>query len=91
MFNDDNIILGKSLIMIFTILLVIVVLGVLCALIIKTRQLRKLKELYDLALKSGDKTKALAAGRKYYQSLRGYKELTALDELEIMKDISEMK
>ncbi len=46
----------------------------------------ELKEQYELALKSGDKRKALEAGRKYYAKLRGGK-LTIQDEQAIANDM----
>lgn len=55
----------------------------------KNDMLKQLKESYEAALQSGDKEKALAAGRAYYQSLRGG-ELTAADERLILKDVSGM-
>ena len=50
----------------------------------------ELRYEYSAALQSGDKEKALALGRKYYQSLRGG-EPTEIDERAIAKDISTMR
>lgn len=50
----------------------------------------ELRYEYSSALQSGDKEKALALGRKYYQSLRGG-ESTESDEKAIANDISTMK
>jgi hypothetical protein len=50
----------------------------------------ELKEDYDLALKSGDKKRALEAGRKYYSKLRGGK-LKLQDEQAIANDMKTME
>ncbi len=50
----------------------------------------ELRYEYSAALQSGDKEKALALGRKYYQSLRGG-EPTEIDERAIAKGISTMR
>jgi len=50
----------------------------------------ELRHEYSSALQSGDKEKALALGKKYYQSLRGG-EPTSEDEQAIFKDLSTMK
>lgn len=82
---------AKYLSMIFAILLTVVVSFVVVLLIFKNNKIRKLKADYESALKGNDKDQALKAGRKYYAALRGYKDLTALDELDLTKDISTMK
>lgn len=50
----------------------------------------ELRHEYSSALQSGDKEKALALGKKYYQSLRGG-EPTSEDEQAIFNDLSTMK
>ncbi len=50
----------------------------------------ELRYEYSSALQSGDKEKALALGKKYYQSLRGA-EPTNEDEQAIFDDLSKMK
>ncbi len=50
----------------------------------------RLKDEYAKALRSGDKQKALEAGRKYYAKLRGGR-LTIYDEQAITNDLSTMK
>jgi hypothetical protein len=50
----------------------------------------ELRHEYSSALQSGDKEKALALGKKYYQSLRGG-ESTSEDEQAIFNDLSTMK
>ncbi len=50
----------------------------------------ELRHEYSSALQSGDKEKALALGKKYYQSLRGG-DATKDDEQAIANDLSTMK
>ena len=56
----------------------------------ETEFLRKLKNDYDTALRSGDKAKALELGRNYYRYKRNH-ELTIYDEQAIANDLSAMK
>lgn len=51
---------------------------------------QKLLQDYREALKSGNKGKALEAGRKYYSALRDNKGLTLYDEQAISNDLSTM-
>ena len=55
----------------------------------KNRKQKRLKEAYDDALRSGDKRKALEAGRAYYSFLRSGK-LTMYDEQAINNDLIAM-
>ncbi|RYZ51273.1 MAG: hypothetical protein EOP49_12115 [Sphingobacteriales bacterium] len=54
------------------------------------KQTLQLKEMYENALKSGDKQNALQVGRRYYSSMRGG-ELSIYDEQAIANDLSAMK
>ena len=53
--------------------------------------IKKLKKEYDDALRSSDKQRALAAGRKYYAKLRSDGLLTQYDEQAIANDINAMQ
>ncbi|WP_338876925.1 hypothetical protein WBJ53_14815 [Spirosoma sp. SC4-14] len=53
------------------------------------RKEAELKAIYDDALRSGNKSRALAAGRAYYSHLRKGK-LTIYDEQAITNDLSTM-
>jgi hypothetical protein len=50
----------------------------------------KLKTEYDEALKSGNKARALYAGRAYYESTHTGNHLTTHDEQAITNDLSAM-
>lgn len=52
--------------------------------------IREKKAAYLAALKSGNKTEALMAGRKYYSELRGG-DLTIYDEQALANDLSTIK
>ncbi|SKA32611.1 hypothetical protein SAMN04488128_103694 [Chitinophaga eiseniae] len=77
--------------MIFAIILLVILALTLYWQQAKSRKIRKFRSEYDNALKGNDRTKARAAGCRYYAALRGYKDLTALDELQIDKDVAKMK
>ncbi len=77
--------------MIFAILLVVVLLSVLYFMSRNNRKIRCLKEDYESALKGSNRELAMEKGREYYSALRRYNQLTALDELEMSKDIESMK
>ena len=56
----------------------------------KRKVIESYKNSYENALKSGDKSAALIAGRKYYSMLRGGV-LSTYDEQAIANDLSAMK
>ena len=56
----------------------------------KTKRTIELREAYDVAIRSGDKTQALKAGRAYYSFLRKGN-LTIYDEQAMTNDLSTMK
>lgn len=76
--------------MIFVFLLTIVIVLVICIILLKNKKIRRLRQEYEASLKGKDKGLALKKGYEYYAALRGYHQITALDELELMKDIDSM-
>lgn len=74
--------------MVFVALLVPLVILFLYMLVRKARKVKMLKTAYEEALRRKDKAAAKAAGCRYYAALRGYEDLSALDELQIENDIA---
>jgi len=74
-------------------ILIFTLLGILAVIIVSNVQRGKkeaeLKAIYDDALRSGNKSRALAAGRAYYSHIRKGK-LTIYDEQAITNDLSTM-
>ncbi|GHV20689.1 hypothetical protein AGMMS49959_08580 [Planctomycetales bacterium] len=56
----------------------------------RRKEIQRLKDDYDDALRGADKQRALIAGRLYYQKLRGGN-LTIYDESALNNDLATMK
>ncbi len=79
-------------VIVFIAVIILVMVGKRAYYELKTRpqQIKLSKQLYDEALKSGDKRDALEKGRLYYSWMRNG-DLTIYDEQAISNDLSTMK
>lgn len=73
----------------FTIVLLVVIIAIFGS-ISNSKEIAKLKQQYDKALRSGNKKAALDAGRSFYSKIRNGK-LTIYDEQAITNDLTAMK
>ena len=82
--------MSSPLLVAITIAIAVVIVLIILALRDKGRHAQKLKAEYDEALKSGDRGRALQAGRAYYAALRTGSTLTIYDEQAIANDLKTM-
>lgn len=88
--------MGRGTLVILTITVITIALAAIVILILakvtKSQQQKsaQLKQVYEEALRSGDRAKALQAGRLYYASFRPGNRLTTYDEQALANDLKVM-